>query len=272
MLIDFHTHFFPRQLAPRVFELLAKRCGIRPDIIADPESMALRLREYALDHGVFLPVVTHPAQQDHVNGFAGEMNGLDQGRLIGFGSVHPASRRIRQEVKRIRDLGLKGIKVHPVSQLTNIDDPGYRQIVQEAADSGLLVLFHGGFDLLDLEHDYAQPERAARLLDQVGETAASRVIIAHLGGYWCWDATERWLVGRPVWLDTAYLAGEVSPEQARRIIRNHGYQRVLFGSDCPWKNMGVQLDFIRGLQLPAAEEAAVLGGNAAGLLGLETPA
>jgi len=268
MIIDFHTHFFPTRLAQRVFDALSKRNGLTPDFIADPENMARHLAAADVDYGVYLPVVTHPAQQDHVNGFAAQVNGLDGGRLICFGSVHPAARDISAELKRIKRLGLKGVKLHPVGQLTDIDDPGYAAIVREAAELDLPVLFHGGVDLLAPEHDYAHPERAARLLDQVGEEASAQVIIAHLGGYWRWDETERWLVGRPIWLDTAYVTGEMETEQCRRIIRNHGYRRILFGSDCPWKNLQLQLDYFRSLGLPREQEAAILGGNAAALLGL----
>ena len=55
-------------------------------------------------------------------------------------------------------------------------------------------------------------------------------------------------------------------EQFVRLVRRHGPDRVLFGSDSPWTDPGEELARLRGL-LDDRELAAVLGGNAERLLG-----
>jgi hypothetical protein len=55
----------------------------------------------------------------------------------------------------------------------------------------------------------------------------------------------------------------------RAIIARHGADRVVFGSDWPMTDPAAEIAGIRELGLPPAAEAAVLGGNLAGLLGLE---
>ena len=57
-------------------------------------------------------------------------------------------------------------------------------------------------------------------------------------------------------------------EQLLRILRAHGTDRVLFGSDSPWGEEGEELAVLRGLGLSGQELQAVCGGNAARLLGL----
>jgi aminocarboxymuconate-semialdehyde decarboxylase len=62
-------------------------------------------------------------------------------------------------------------------------------------------------------------------------------------------------------------------EVLRGLVDFVGAERVLLGSDYPF-DMGVErpAEIVRALQLPAQDEAAILGGNAKRLLGQEIPA
>jgi hypothetical protein len=51
-------------------------------------------------------------------------------------------------------------------------------------------------------------------------------------------------------------------------VRRAGPQKLLFGSDGPWLHPALELYKIRLLGLPARDEALILGGNVARLLGL----
>ena len=83
-----------------------------------------------------------------------------------------------------------------------------------------------------------------------------------------WDDVERWLVGAPVWLDTARCAGQIDPLQLERIIKAHGADKILFASDCPWSDPRQEKVMIEALDLSEPEKDAIFSGNIRSLLGL----
>ena len=52
------------------------------------------------------------------------------------------------------------------------------------------------------------------------------------------------------------------------LVRKHGVEKVLFGSDTPWSNQQENVEWVRGCSLTEQEKEQILGGNAAGLLGI----
>ena len=81
--------------------------------------------------------------------------------------------------------------------------------------------------------------------------------------------TEEYLIGTDILLDTALCArGNIPEEQLTRMIRRHGAEKVLLGSDFPWHRSEEEIALIRSLPLTEEEKAMILGGNAQRLLGL----
>jgi hypothetical protein len=79
------------------------------------------------------------------------------------------------------------------------------------------------------------------------------------------------MVGSRAILETSWppsTAG-LDQERVRAIIERHGPDRVVYGSDWPMTDPAAEIAAIRALGLPADQEAAILGGNLAALLGLE---
>ena len=93
-----------------------------------------------------------------------------------------------------------------------------------------------------------------------------KVILAHLGGWRLWEAAAEHIIGRDVYLDTAYTPGHLPNDEFVELVRAHGVERVLFGSDGPWADAGAEIEKLRDTGLSPAELEAVLGGNAARLL------
>jgi predicted TIM-barrel fold metal-dependent hydrolase len=58
------------------------------------------------------------------------------------------------------------------------------------------------------------------------------------------------------------------PDQFRRILSEHGYQRLLFASDSPWGSQYTETERFRRMDLTDEARNAIMGGNAAKLLGL----
>jgi predicted TIM-barrel fold metal-dependent hydrolase len=95
-----------------------------------------------------------------------------------------------------------------------------------------------------------------------------RIIAAHLGGYCFWEEALTELAGRELYLDTSSTLPYVPETLLREIIRKHGAERLLFGSDYPLNTPGRErqcFDAKLGW-LNSGEKDAICGGNAQKLL------
>ena len=92
------------------------------------------------------------------------------------------------------------------------------------------------------------------------------MVLAHFGGMYKWDDVEKYLVGEDIYFDTAFVGGEISDEQYERIIKAHGADKVLLGSDCPWQKTSKEVEYIEKLNLTAEEKELIYFKNAKRLL------
>ena len=123
------------------------------------------------------------------------------------------------------------------------------------------MLIHAGMDAGLPECDYASVSHIIPALDKVDQ---NKLILAHMGGYGEWDSVEKYIVGSDVYFDTSY--SPLPKEQFVRIIKNHGTDKILFGTDSPWTNQKTAVDTILSLGLSTAENTQILYGNASKLL------
>ena len=270
-LIDFHTHIFPDKIAPATVAALAKAGGTKPEggtgTLDDLERLALR-EDVSLC--VNLPIATRPDQAASINRFAKEVNERE-GRVISFGAIHPDAAEPERELAELAEAGFRGIKLHPDYQGHYADDPAVIRVVKEAKRLGLHTVFHGGVDIAFPNDVHATPERMENLLSSLGE-GEGRVVVAHIGGYGLWDDVERILVGRDVYFDLSYGIDHLPEEQLYRIITRHGADRILFGSDYPWRDPADVDRVLAKLPLSDEQFAAIRFGNAERLLGLDVSA
>lgn len=262
MLIDSHIHIFPDPLAPKVIPKLAAVSGYDNQTDGTLSSTLEKMREWGVDKGVFLNIATKPSQQKSINDFCAS---IASDTVIPFGSVHPDAPDWEAELERIAALGLKGIKLHPDYQDFDMDEPRVLPIFQKARDLDLCVVVHAGFDPLSPKHIHCRPSACRQVLDAC---PGLKLILAHMGGMRLWDDVERWLVGAPVWLDTACCAGQIDPIQLERIIKAHGADKILFASDCPWSDPRTEKVMIEALDLSDSEKEAIFSGNISRLLKL----
>ena len=263
MIIDIHTHAFPDELAPRAMEVLCGNCSALP--LTDGTCAGLRasMRLAGIDKSAIMPIATKPGHARGINRWAAEINEHNKD-LICFGSLHPAQEDWREEIDRLVADGIPGVKFHPDYQEFFVDDPGLTPLYRAIADAGLVVLFHAGIDIGLPPPVHCPPDRLVRVLDAVPELT---VIAAHMGGYKCWEDVQRYLVCRDVYFDTSYSLADLGPEAMTALIQAHGAERILFGTDSPWTDQSAELAAIRALPFSEAEIEAILGGNAARLLG-----
>jgi uncharacterized protein len=263
MLIDFHTHIFPDKIASRAIQNLSERAGgAIPYYDGTIEGLLAFMQKNSIDKSVVLNIATNPTQMRSVNDFAASVNG---GSLVSFGSVHPDATDALDELDRIADLGLKGIKFHPDYQAFYGDDPKMWPIYEKAAKLGLVVVFHAGVDIGLYPPVYMTPRRLANALAPL---QGAVVVAAHFGGYMMWEEAIECLAGKDVYFDTAYSAGSIPPGIVRRIIKEHGADRILFGSDLPWSDPVEEERLLETLQLTDDELQNIYYRNAQRILNI----
>ncbi len=265
MIIDFHTHVFPEQMAEKTIRKMEKEGNVKASTNGTLQSLELSMKEHNVDISVLLPVATRPAQFETINRYAAEA--MSRKGIISFGGIHPDTEHYQEQLKEIKRLGLPGIKLHPDYQATYIDDPKMVRIIRQAAELELIVSIHAGLDIGLPDPIHCPPERAANMLRQIDNIKA-RIILAHMGGFNQWDAVEEYLVGKNVWFDTAYTFGYIQPEQFQRIVRNHGADRILFGTDSPWSGQKESIKLLSEMELTTMELECIFWRNGAGLLGI----
>ncbi|MGM9643134.1 MAG: amidohydrolase family protein [Eubacteriales bacterium] len=270
MIIDFHTHAFSEKIAARTVEALkanGERVSHYP-MHACTDGTAPSLieveRHAGADMAVLLPIVTKPSQTETVNRVARETNEAG-GFLHSFGSVHPLDGDAPAWLDRLAGEGFRGIKLHPEFQGYYADCPEAMAVYARAEKLGLVVVLHAGCDIGYEPPVKTTPEMLRRVIDKHPDL---KLVAAHLGGWKMWDDVSKYLVGTPVYLDTAFISDFIDKSVCRDIICAHGAQRVLFGSDAPWEDPAVTLDFIRSLGLDLNAQRMICGENAAKLIGV----
>lgn len=285
MIIDFHTHTFPDAIAPIAISKLQAGSHTRPFSDGTVNGLRASMRTAGIDASVVLPVATSTKQVPHINDSAIRINQkAGETGVYSFGAMHPDFPGWEQEMERLSAAGVRGIKIHPPYQGVDIDDPRFIRILKKASALGMLVVTHAGLDVGLPGAEQSTPVKILRAREQAPDTT---MILAHMGGWRCWDEVERLLPSSGVYLDASFALGKLTPngdgyykteqdlemlgaEQFLRLIQAFGADHVLFGTDSPWAEQAAYLQSIRALPLPGADERAILGGNAERLLNLSS--
>jgi predicted TIM-barrel fold metal-dependent hydrolase len=261
--IDMHTHAFPDKLAPRAVAKLqdlaqwqAVGDGTVDDLVASMDAADV-------DVSVVCPIATKP---DQVRGIFKWCRKIRSQRIEPFASVHPQTQKPEKWLRRFAEKGLAGIKLHPMYQDFALDEKRMDPIYAAAAQNDLIVTVHAGRDIAFAPtDDRAAPWRIANVLDR---HPSLRLLATHLGGWEVWDQVPEHLVGKNVYFETSFSLGRIQPEHACDLIRSHGVEKVLLGTDWPWNNQAAEIHQLEALPLDDREKSRILYANAVDLLGL----
>lgn len=231
MRTDVHTHVFHPGVAGKAVARLAGM-GFSPVGPGTVEDLLSRAAKAGIERVVCLCAALNASQVRPANNFAlslvrREKASPGEPEIVPFGTVHPDCPTWPEELDRLREAGVKGLKFHPNFQNLALDDPRLFPIM-EAVGSRFVIMCHVGCEK-PLESNPASPYKLAQLLRLFPRL---RVIAAHLGGYADGAAAMDALAGKNVWLDTSNTAS-MGPEHARGIAAKHPRERLLFGTDYP---------------------------------------
>lgn len=253
MLIDFHSHIFPDKIAERTLDVL--KAGVlkceHVEAVSHFDGTKAGLLDAmsncGVDISVALPIATKPTQTESINTFA---KGVTDTKIISFASLHPDNEDVCRILENIKEAGFCGIKLHPEFQSFYVDSPECINILKKAEELELYTVFHAGSDIGLPPPVHSTPLHFKNALDYV---SGKYIIAAHLGGWRMWDDVEKYMVGTEILFDTAFIKDYICPQQAKRIIKNHGSEKVLFGSDNPWENPADTFNFLKSLDLSTQE-------------------
>lgn len=235
LVIDFHTHIFPDSVAEKTVNFLGNECGLKPSFNGTLVGLKQSMAEAGIDKSVIHIVITKPEQTKRVNEWAAS---VQDDNIISFGGLHPLNEDYKEHVNAAVSLGLKGIKFHPDYHNCFVDEPFMLPVYDYILSKGLIVLFHAGVDIGLPPPVHCPPDRLRKVIDAM---KGGVIVAAHLGGFRMWDKVETYLVGQNLYFDTSMGFEHYSKEQFLRIVKNHGCERIVFGTDAPWSNQKEEL-------------------------------
>lgn len=250
MVIDFHTHVFPEKIAAAAISSLEKTSGLTAfgdGTLSGKNGLVNDMQSGGADFSVVLPVVTNIKQVQSVNDYIISIK--DTPGIITFGGIHPDSPDCKGEIKRIKENGLKGIKIHPDFVRHFVDDKEMVNAVRCTAEEGLPILLHGGVDVSFPEYVRCTPERLLRLTQKVPEAV---IICAHLCGYTHWDELKRYMwefADKNVYFDISTVLSVPEKRGLTEILSLCNPDRILFGTDFPWFDQAEEIKKLENLDI-----------------------
>ena len=194
--------------------------------------------------------------------------------FVGFGSVDPLKGpHAVEELDRIAELGLKGVKLHPSLQAFAPNEERHWPLYDRCQELGLAVLFHTGTSGIGAGQPGGQGIRIdfARPIWLDAPAAAFpdlKIIAAHFGYPWHLEMLAIALHKTNVWIDISGWAPRYIPADVVRELKGRLQDRFLFGSDYPFIQPARCLDELGALEIPAPVMQKLLIGNGKSLLGL----
>lgn len=263
MIIDFHTHIFPDKIAARTIEALEAKAGLTASTDGTLNGLLASMEDAKVDMSVILPVVTKPSQFETINTYAAWVNDNYPGKLISFGGIHPDTEDYKKELDRIKELGLKGIKIHPDYQGVMIDDVRYMNIIEYADALDLIIITHAGVDIGLPDPVHCPPDKMRKVMDAIHP---KKMVVAHYGGWNQWEEVYEYLAGENLYLDTAFTFDYIKEDMFYKIMEKHGCDKILFATDCPWSSQKKDVESLKKLDLTEEVKGAIFYKNAEKLL------
>ena len=259
-IIDFHTHIYPSAIAEKATKSIQDFYSLEGGgMVGTPEQLLERGKSVGIEKFVVLPVAIKADHTRHINEFI-LTETKKHPEFIGFGTVHAEAENILEEAEYILKSGLKGIKMHPDTQIFGIDDERLFPLYDAFGDK-LLFMFHCG----DKRYDYSHPKRLRHIMDMFPRL---QVVATHLGGYSVWDDAAEYLKDTDCMLDISSALMFMDDTQRQKYISIYGADRLLYGTDFPLWDPVREVQRFMELKFTDSQREKIAYKNAEQILGL----
>ena len=270
MIVDCHTHIFPKDIAPKVMEMNRQNLELEPYGAGTTSDLLAYMEKAGIDYAIAFGVAPEGRLVRATNDWLiSEANR----RLLLFGTVTPDFEQWEAEIDRIKAAGIVGIKFNPLFQDIRPQDRNLYPIYEKLAQEKMFVFFHAGKGSgRDTGSEVRSTPAGLRRLHD--DHPNLKLICAHFGGSGMLDEVMESLAGTDVYLDTSQTptCRDLDIAAIRELINEHGSDRILYGTDYPWARQGTaygwEYDWLGMLDLSENDRELILGRNARHLFGL----
>jgi predicted TIM-barrel fold metal-dependent hydrolase len=231
-IYDAHVHFGPStQWVPY----------INPEVTI--EDVLKEMDRYKIQKSVVFP-------NPHVGDKYPELNDLVAGaekkyssKIIGFGRVDPRrGEEAIREIIRIKELGLRGVKLHPYVECFRPDHPFFDEFFGKIRELDMVILIHTGTL-------FSSPGYIKQVLKKYTDL---KVILGHLQEG-CISLMRDY---ENVYSDTSGCRVKLL-EYATETCED----KIMFGSDFPYLSYRVQMEVVRAAEISEKVRSKIFAGN-----------
>ena len=196
-------------------------------------------------------------------------------RFIPAGTIFPLAPDILEMLGILHDEGVRLAKIHPSIDVYDVADPSAAGCYARAEELEIALDFHTGPHGTRLS--LTEPVK----FDNIGwDHPSLKLVFEHVGGRTYFEQFMAILSnhkkGRIFGGLASVLASESSlwylgPARIVELVQCVGAEKLIYGLDFPWNSAEInKLDIqtIKGLDVPEAAKSMILGGNLAELLSL----
>ena len=276
--IDMHVHI-PRQ--PGLPDMVIEESLRRYFRLNDPprlaEELYTRYNEWDILGVVFsVDAETTTGDSPDTNDYVAELVNAHPEQFIGFATVDPwkEDRAVNELERAVTELGLKGLKLHPIHQAFFPDDTRFYSLYEKCVELGIPVLFHSGFAAAGIgmpggggmKLKYSAP--IPHIDDVAADFPGLTVIMAHPAWPWVEEQIAVALHKPNVYIDLSGWAPRYIPQQLINEANTRLQDKVLFGSDFPYLPPDRWLSGFEQLEVRDEVRPKILLENARRVLGL----
>ena len=203
--------------------------------------------------------------------------GSNADRIVGYAALNPERPDAIPMLHHARELGLRGVKMHPAFERWSVGSPKAYEFFAAAQEVGMPLDFHTGVHghQLSAYHPLAFDDVACRF-------PALKLVFEHVGGFHFFKdmlgVMANHAHGEPRLFAgiASVLSREVQsywylgPEGVETILWQLGDRVAIYGLDFPYNkadDVKRDLGIIRSLNIPDESKERILGGNLHWLIG-----
>jgi len=197
-------------------------------------------------------------------------------RLVGYAALNPTRADAIATLRRAREIGLRGIKMHPAFEQYSVKSPEAYAFFEAAQDLDMPLDFHVGV------HAHRISDFHPLLFDDVAcDFPRLRMVFEHVGGFHFFrdmlavisnhaHGNQRLYAGIASVLSRDVQKGwYLGPEGIETALWQLGDRALIYGLDFPYNGADYvrrDIEIIRALDVGDESKARILGGNLAELV------